>query len=62
MRDENDEYSTSRNSTASINVWRRRMPHKLVAEVQSQCDEVMKILGYIPAEKPNVNSWTLQSL
>ena len=48
--DENDEYSTSRNSTASINGWRRRMPYKLVVEVQSQCDEVMKILGYLPAK------------
>jgi hypothetical protein len=49
-RDENDEYSTSGNSTASINGWRRRIPPKLVAEVQSQCDEVMKILGYLPAK------------
>ena len=46
---ENDEYSTSRNSTATVNSWRRRMPYALVAEVQSQCAEIMNILRYIPA-------------
>jgi nitroreductase len=46
---ENDEYSTSRNSTATVNSWRRRMPYALVAEVQSQCAEIMNILRYLPA-------------
>jgi hypothetical protein len=49
MRDANDEYSTSRNSSASVYSWRRRLPYALVAEVQSQCAEVMETLRYLPA-------------
>ena len=48
-RDLDDEYSTSRNSIASVSLWRRIMPYTLVNEVQSQCADVMKVLRYLPA-------------
>ena len=56
-RDDDDKYSTSRNSTASVSEWRVKFPFKLVNEVQSQCAEVMKILGYLPvsSEKELIN-------
>ena len=39
-------YSTSRNSSAAARMWRLRLPMTLVAEVQKQCSDVMRILGY----------------
>ena len=46
-RGENNDYSTSRNSTAAVYGWRKKLPYKLVTEIQSQCYDVMKRLGYL---------------
>ena len=39
-------YSTTRKSSAAANMWRLRLPMTLVAEVQNECSEVLRILGY----------------
>ena len=44
-----DDYSTSRNSTAAVHGWRNKLPYTLVTEIQNQCYEVLKRLGYLPA-------------
>ena len=44
-----DDYSTSRNSTAAVHSWRKKLPYTLVTEIQNQCYEVLKRLGYLLA-------------
>ncbi|CAB3984268.1 carbohydrate sulfotransferase 1 [Paramuricea clavata] len=39
-------YSTTRNSSAVPHMWRRRLTMELVSEIQRNCAQVMRILGY----------------
>ena len=41
-----DYYSTTRNSSAVPHMWRRRLTMPLVDEIQKNCAQVMRILGY----------------